>query len=99
MVIVAWCATGSPADAADAERARIERVVDAAIRPVMAQYDIAGMAVGITIAGRATVFDYGVASKETRRPVTPDTLFEIGPGRPTASARISPSCRPNVSAS
>jgi beta-lactamase class C len=36
------------------------------------------MAVGVTIGGRQHVFSYGVASRETKNPVTPDTLFEIG---------------------
>jgi beta-lactamase class C len=44
----------------------------------MGQHDVPGMAVGVTIGGRQHVFSYGVASRETKNPVTPDTLFEIG---------------------
>jgi beta-lactamase class C len=63
-------------DAANA--ANLRAVVDAAIRPVMAEHDVPGMAVAITINGRASFFNYGVASKETNTPVTENTLFEIG---------------------
>ncbi|BDE07711.1 beta-lactamase [Vulcanimicrobium alpinum] len=44
----------------------------------MAKDRIPGMAVGIAVGGTAYVLNYGVASRETRRPVTRDTLFEIG---------------------
>ena len=64
--------------AADDAPDRVERVVGAGIRPIMAKYRIAGVAVGITLAGKSFVYNYGVASTETRRPVTRDTLFEIG---------------------
>lgn len=56
----------------------VRHSVDATIRPLMAKYGIPGMAVGVILDGRTRVFDYGVASLETRRPVSRDTLFEIG---------------------
>jgi beta-lactamase class C len=56
----------------------VNEIVAATVKPIMKQYDIPGMAVGVTFNGRDYVFDYGVASKATRRPVTADTLFEIG---------------------
>ncbi|HET9029029.1 MAG TPA: class C beta-lactamase [Candidatus Aquilonibacter sp.] len=56
----------------------IRKAVDAAVSTVMAKDVIPGMAVGVTVDGRAYVFTYGVASKQSRRPVTSDTLFEIG---------------------
>jgi len=56
----------------------VNEIVASAVKPIMKQYDIPGMAVGVTFNGRDYVFDYGVASKATRRPVTADTLFEIG---------------------
>ncbi len=87
-ILLALGATASIAHAANDTHQRIERAVDAAIRPLMAQYDIAGMAVGITIAGRTEVFDYGVASRETGKPVTRDTLFEIGSISKTFTATL-----------
>lgn len=64
-------AAGNPQD-------KIEDAVDMAIRPVMSQYSIPGMAVGIVAGSEVHVFNYGVASIETRAPVTRDTLFELG---------------------
>ncbi len=56
----------------------VNEIVASAVQPMMQHYGIPGMAVGVTFNGRQYVFDYGVASKQTRQPVTADTLFEIG---------------------
>ncbi len=56
----------------------VQAVVTQAVRPVMKQYGIPGMAVGVTVEGRHYVFDYGVASKATGKHVDASTLFEIG---------------------
>ena len=74
--------------AADDAPGRIERAVIAAIPPVMTKYRIPGMAVAITIAGQSSVYNYGVASTETRQPVTRDTLFEIGSITKTFTATL-----------
>jgi beta-lactamase class C len=66
----------------------VKGVVDAAVAPVMKQHGIPGMAVGLTVAGQTYVFDYGVASLETRKPVAPDTLFEIGSVSKTFTATL-----------
>ncbi|WP_230534213.1 class C beta-lactamase [Microvirga roseola] len=57
---------------------RLTQVVNEAIRPVMEEYNIPGMAVAVTIRGQHSYFNYGVASKESGQRVTEDTLFEIG---------------------
>ena len=57
---------------------RLERIVNEAVRPVMETNNIPGMAVAVTIRGQRSYFNYGVASKESGRRVTEDTLFEIG---------------------
>lgn len=59
-----------------------------AIAPLMARYGIPGMAVGITIDGRTSVFSYGVASKATGAPVDGNTLFEIGSVSKTFTATL-----------
>jgi beta-lactamase class C len=46
------------------------------------------MAVGIIAGGKAYVFNYGVASTETRKPVTRDTLFEVGSVSKTLTATL-----------
>jgi beta-lactamase class C len=56
----------------------IGAIVGAAITPVMKQYGIPGMAVGVVSGGHEYVFTYGVVSKVTSLPVTDNTLFEIG---------------------
>ena len=74
--------------AADDKEGTIKSVVDRAVQPVMLSYSIAGMAVGLTIAGRPYVFNYGVASRATRKPVTNDTLFELGSISKTFTATL-----------
>ncbi|HXB91557.1 MAG TPA: class C beta-lactamase [Puia sp.] len=56
----------------------VRQVVDSAVTPVMQEYNIAGMAIGVTINGERSFYNYGIASKETRQKVTDETLFEIG---------------------
>ena len=67
---------------------QLSDAVDNAIRPLMAQFDIPGMAVGLTLAGRRHVFPFGVASRESGAPVTPETLFEIGSLSKTFTATL-----------
>lgn len=74
--------------AAGDRRAVVERVVAQAIRPVMARYGVPGMAVGIVTNGQNYVYDYGVASKATRRPVSSNTLFEVGSISKTFTATL-----------
>nr|AIA15268.1 ClassC-AmpC_beta_lactamase [uncultured bacterium] len=62
--------------AADESHGR--HIVNEAVRPAMEKYDIPGMAVGIAVDGASYIFNYGVASRETRKPVDAATLFEIG---------------------
>ena len=82
-------AAGTSADTpGTTEAATLRAVVDAAIRPLIAKHDIPGMAVAVTIDGRAYVFNYGLASRETRRPVDDATLFEVGSVSKTYNATL-----------
>ncbi|WP_434563439.1 class C beta-lactamase [Pseudomonas sp. R1-6] len=67
---------------------RLEETVNAVIQPLMKQQDIAGMAVAITHNGQRQFFNYGVASKDTRKPVTDQTLFEVGSISKTFTATL-----------
>jgi beta-lactamase class C len=67
---------------------QIETVVNDAVQPVMQAQGIQGMAVAVTVNGRAHYFNYGVASKETGKPITRDTLFEIGSVSKTFTATL-----------
>lgn len=60
------------------ETGALKALVDRTIRPVMSRYDIPGMAVAVTIDDRVHLFNYGVTSRQSRAPVTPLTIFEIG---------------------
>jgi len=73
---------------AGAQQNDVRAIVDEAVRPTMKQYGIPGMAVGVTVRGRHYVFNYGVASKATRRPVDDTTLFEIGSITKTFTASL-----------
>ncbi|HLZ73253.1 MAG TPA: serine hydrolase [Dehalococcoidia bacterium] len=44
----------------------------------MERWEVPGLAVGVLHEGRSEAWGFGVASIETRQPVTADTLFQIG---------------------
>jgi beta-lactamase class C len=56
----------------------LEPIVDEAVQPVMQEHKVPGMAVAVTVRGKRYFFNYGVASQESGRSVTEDTIFEIG---------------------
>ena len=90
-VIAALCASvllSSQARAADTGIPNIEKIVAQQIQPMMRQYRIPGMAVGLVKDGRHYVYDFGVMSKTTGKPVTNDTLFEIGSVSKTFTATL-----------
>lgn len=81
-------ATAGVAHAAETVRDRIKQTVDAAVEPLMQKDGIHGMAVGVIVAGKPCVFNYGLASAETREPVTDRTLFELGSISKTFTATL-----------
>jgi beta-lactamase class C len=66
----------------------VASLVDRAVRPVMEEHHIPGMAVGIVAGGKSYIFNYGVASIGTRTPVTDETLFELGSISKTFTATL-----------
>lgn len=78
----------APAVRAAGDPGPITAAVDGAFRPLMAKYDVPGIAVAVTVDGREYFFNYGVASKTDNKPVTKDTLFEIGSVSKTFTATL-----------
>ncbi len=77
---------GAHAEGIDQER--LERAVNETIRPLMKENDVPGLAIAITVKGRRYIFNYGVASKESGRKVTNDTIFELGSISKTFTAAL-----------
>ncbi len=78
IALAALVSTGLAAQAYAADDGRLKAITDAAIKPVMEKNGIPGLAVGISINGENHIFTYGVLSQATEKPVTPQTLFELG---------------------
>ncbi|WP_321864947.1 class C beta-lactamase [Burkholderia cenocepacia] len=87
-LFVAACATATAGRAAAVTQDDLHDTVTRQIAPLMKQYAIPGMAIGIVADGKPYVFDYGVMSKQTGKPVTGDTLFEIGSVSKTLTATL-----------
>lgn len=67
---------------------RVERTVDAVIKPLMAEDRIPGLAIGIISGDRSYVFNYGTASLQSRSRVDDATLFEPGSISKTFTASL-----------
>ncbi len=87
IAIISSCCLPFTSQAAD-DTAKIRAIVDTAIRPLMAEYDVPGMAVAVTVDGKPLFFNYGVASREKNTPVSETTLFELGSVSKTFTATL-----------
>lgn len=87
LVVSASCLLPTTLRAAETA-GKIAAAVDHAFRPLLEAYDVPGIAVAVTVDGRSHVFSYGVASRESKTPVTKDTLFEIGSISKTFTATL-----------
>ena len=66
----------------------LRATVDGAILPVMAEHDVPGMAVAVTLNGKSWFFNYGLASREDGAAVSEHTLFELGSISKTFTATL-----------
>ncbi|CAI0866616.1 class C beta-lactamase [Serratia proteamaculans] len=62
--------------------------IDAIIQPLMQKYGVPGMAIAVSVDGKQQFYHYGVASKQTGKPITNQTLFEIGSLSKTFTATL-----------
>ncbi len=82
-----FCLLPAAVRAAD-NASKISGAVDRAFQPLLKKYDVPGIAVAVTAGGRHYFFNYGVAATADKRPVTKDTLFEIGSLSKTFTATL-----------
>lgn len=87
LALISFCPFPSEIQAAESD-GKIAAAVERAFKPLMKEYDVPGMAIAVTVEGRRHFFNYGVASKESNKPVTQDTLFELGSVSKTFTATL-----------
>jgi beta-lactamase class C len=86
--VLAILALGIAPAALAVDAAAIRAAVDRAVQPLMKEHGVPGLAVGITVDGQALFFNYGVAAKDGAKPVSEDTLFELGSVSKTFTATL-----------
>jgi len=70
----AWPATPAESDL----HAEVEQIVVRDIAPMAAADGAGGVAVAVRIGGHTFFFNYGLADQAAKRPITPDSLFNVG---------------------
>lgn len=86
--LLVMAASAAPASGASHSPDPIRKIVDETVPALMAKDSIPGMAVGVAVAGKSYIFNYGLASTRPRKPVTDNTLFEIGSFSKTFTATL-----------
>jgi len=80
LISQAWIATllASLCSTGVAATPDVEKTVSETIKPLMQQQGIPGMAVAVIVKGHPHFFTWGMADEQRHRPITQDTLFELG---------------------
>lgn len=88
LLALTCAASFAPLTVASAERPAIDGVVQEAAQALMQQYNIPGLTIGLSVDGQQRFYNFGVASRDTQRKVSSDTLFEIGSISKTFTATL-----------
>ena len=67
---------------------QVREIVDQQFKPLLDQYKIPGLEVGVTFDGKHYFINYGLASKSNQQPVSNHTLFELGSVSKTFNATL-----------
>lgn len=81
-------ASFAPLTVASTARPALDEVVQEAAQALMQQYNIPGLAIGLSVDGQQRFYNFGVASRDTQRKVSSDTLFEVGSISKTFTATL-----------
>ena len=78
LLLIAMYAWSTAVWAQPLSEQQVQNIVDQQFKPLLEQYRIAGLAVGVTLNGQHHFVNYGLASKQNQQPVNNKTLFELG---------------------
>lgn len=88
LIVASVFSVSSTLWAKDLTEQQVKVVIDQQFKPLLAQYNIPGLAVAVTLNGQHYFVNYGVASKQSQQPVRNDTLFELGSVSKTFNATL-----------
>lgn len=88
LIVVGVFSVSSTLWAKDLTEQQVKAVIDQQFKHLLAQYNIPGLAVAVTLNGQHYFVNYGVASKQSQQPVRNDTLFELGSVSKTFNATL-----------
>jgi len=80
MPIAGQCQTEQPS--------ALKKFTDSLVNPIIAAYHIPGLSIAVTVNGKHTFMNYGLASKEKSSLVDEKTLFELGSISKTFTAAL-----------
>jgi beta-lactamase class C len=86
IAIAAMFVTGLSGTCVAMSDSELERLITREIAPMVD--DVAGAAIAVRMDGRTTFFNYGMAERVNKRPVTSDTLFNIASMRKIFEATL-----------
>ena len=56
----------------------VEQIVEQKVQPILPKGGGGGVAVAVRMDGKTSFFNYGMADNAQNRPVTPDSIFNLG---------------------